>query len=56
MVGNKARVERSIAESFLLKEITYFSSVYFVEEHNVDALILRYNVDEEPPLNDIKFF
>jgi hypothetical protein len=56
MVGNKARVERSIVESFLLKEITYFSSVYFVEEHNVDALILRYNVDEEPPLNDIKFF
>jgi hypothetical protein len=40
MVGNKARVEGSIAESFLLKEITYFSGVYFVEEHNVNALIL----------------
>jgi hypothetical protein len=39
MVGNKATVEVSIAESFLLKEITYFSSVYFTEEHNVNALI-----------------
>jgi hypothetical protein len=40
MVGNKARVEGSIVESFLLKEITYFSGVYFAEEHNVNALIL----------------
>jgi hypothetical protein len=56
MVGNKARVEGCIAESFLLKEITYFSSVYFVEEHNVNALTLRYNVDEEPPLSDLKKF
>jgi hypothetical protein len=56
VVGNKARVEGSITESFLLKEITYFSSVYFAEEHNVNALTLRYNVDEEPPLSDLKFF
>jgi hypothetical protein len=56
MVGNKARVEGSIAESFLLKEVTYFSSVYFAEEHNVNALTLRYNVDEEPPLSDLKKF
>jgi hypothetical protein len=40
MVGNKARVEGSIDESFLLKEITYFSSPYFVELHNVNALTL----------------
>jgi hypothetical protein len=40
MIGNKAIVEGSIAELFLLKEITYFSSVYFVEEYNVNALIL----------------
>jgi hypothetical protein len=46
IVGNKARVEGSIAESFLFKEITYFSSIYFAEEHNVNALTLRYNVDE----------
>jgi hypothetical protein len=56
MVSNKARVEGSIAESFLLKEITYFLSVYFTEEHNVNALTLRYNVDEEPPLSDLKIF
>jgi hypothetical protein len=56
MVGNKARVEGSIAELFLLNDITYFSSVYFAEEHNVNALTLRYNVDEEPPLNDLKNF
>jgi hypothetical protein len=31
MVGNKARVEGCIAEPFLLKEIAYFSSVYFCE-------------------------
>jgi hypothetical protein len=40
MVGNKARIEGSIAELFLLKEITYFLSVYFVEQHNVNALTL----------------
>jgi hypothetical protein len=40
MVSNKARVEGSITKSFLLKEITYFSSVYFMEEHNVNALTL----------------
>jgi hypothetical protein len=56
MAGNKAKVEGSIAESFLLKEVTYFSSVYFVEEHNVNALTLLYNVDEEPPLSDLKKF
>jgi hypothetical protein len=38
MFGNKAGVEGSIAESFLLKEITYFLSVYLIEEHNVNAL------------------
>jgi hypothetical protein len=56
MVGSKARVEGCITKSFLLKEITYFSSVYFAEEHNVNVLTLRYNVDEEPPLNDLKKF
>jgi hypothetical protein len=56
MVGNKARVDGCIAESFLLKDITYFSSVYFVEEYNVNALTLLYNFDEEPPLSDLKNF
>jgi hypothetical protein len=40
MVGYKARAECSIAKSFLLKEITYFLSIYFMEEHNVNALTL----------------
>jgi hypothetical protein len=31
MVGNRARVEGSIAEAFILKEVAYFSSVYFAE-------------------------
>jgi hypothetical protein len=52
MVSNKARV--CITESFLLKEIIYFSSIYFMEEHNVNALTLRYNIDEEPPFSDLK--
>jgi hypothetical protein len=56
MVGNKVRVAGSIAESFLLKEIAYFSSVYIVDEHNVNALTLQCNVDEEPPLSGLKNF
>jgi hypothetical protein len=40
MVCNKARVESCIVESFLLKEITYFSSVYFAKEHNVNVVTL----------------
>jgi hypothetical protein len=42
MVSNKARVEYSIAESFSLKEIIYFSGVYFVEEHN--GMLLPYDI------------
>jgi hypothetical protein len=37
MVGNRARVEGSIAKAFILKEVTYFLSVYFAEEYNVNA-------------------
>jgi hypothetical protein len=37
MVDNRARVEGCIAEAFILKEVAYFSSVYFAEEHNVNA-------------------
>jgi hypothetical protein len=29
MVGNRARVEGCINEAFTLKEVPYFSSVYF---------------------------
>jgi hypothetical protein len=33
MVHNKAKVEGCIAEEFKLKEIMYFTSVYFTEYH-----------------------
>jgi hypothetical protein len=56
MVRNKARVEGCIAKAFLLKEVSYFTSVYFAEEHNVYPPMMRYNVDEEPPVSDLKIF
>jgi hypothetical protein len=56
MVGNRARVEGSIAEAFILKEVAYFSSVYFTEEHNVNAPMVWYNIDEEPPCSDLSIF
>jgi hypothetical protein len=37
MVRNKAKVEGCITEEFKLKDIVYFSSVYFAEHHNVNA-------------------
>jgi hypothetical protein len=56
IVGNKARVEGCIIEAFTLKEVAYFLSVYFVEEHNVNAPMMRYNVDEEPPCSNLSIF
>jgi hypothetical protein len=56
MVDNRARVEGCIAEAFILNEVAYFSSVYFAEEHNVNAPTMRYNVDEEPPCSDLSIF
>jgi hypothetical protein len=44
MVHNKARVEGCIAEEFKLKEITYFTGVYFTEHHNVNAPTMWYHV------------
>jgi hypothetical protein len=56
IVGNRAMVEECIVEVFMLKEVEYFSSVYFAEEHNVNALMIWYNVDEEPPCSDLSIF
>jgi hypothetical protein len=56
MVGNRARVEGCITKAFILKEVAYFSSVYFAEEDNVNASTMRYNVDEESPCIDISIF
>jgi hypothetical protein len=39
-----------------LKEIAYFSSVYFVEHHNVNTPTLRYHVDEDIPYSDLQIF
>jgi hypothetical protein len=54
MVCNKAKIECCITEEFKLKEIAYFSSVYFVEHHNVNAPTLRYHVDEDIPYSETK--
>jgi hypothetical protein len=56
MVHNKAKVEGCIAEEFKLKEIAYFSSVYFAEHHNVNAPTMRYHVDEGIPCSDLQIF
>jgi hypothetical protein len=53
MVGNKARVEGCIAEEFKYKEIVCFTSVYFTEEHNVNAPTMRYHVHEDDPHSDL---
>jgi hypothetical protein len=56
MVGNRARVKGCIAEAFILKEVAYFSSVYFAEEHNINAPTMWYNINEEPPFSDLSIF
>jgi hypothetical protein len=56
MVQNKARVEGCIAEAFLLKEVSYSTSVYFAKEHNVYAPTIRYNVNEEHLISELKIF
>jgi hypothetical protein len=55
MVGNKRRVEGCIAEEFKYKEIASFMGLYFAEEHNVNAPVLRYHVNE-PPISDLEIF
>jgi hypothetical protein len=55
MVGNKRWVEGCIAKEFKYKEIASFTGLYFIEEKNVNALALRYHVDE-PPISDIEIF
>jgi hypothetical protein len=46
MVGNKGRVEGCIAEEFKYKEVAAFTSVYFADEHNINAPTLRYHDDK----------
>jgi hypothetical protein len=56
MVDNRVQVEGCIAEVFTLKKVAYFSSVYFAEEHNVNAPTMQYNMDKEPPYSDLSIF
>jgi hypothetical protein len=56
MVHNKARVEGCIAKVFKLKGISYFTSVYFTEHHNVNARTMGYHGDEDIPCSDLQIF
>jgi hypothetical protein len=53
MVDNKARVKSYIAEEFKIKEITYFTSVYFIEYYNVNTPTMWYHVDEDISCSDL---
>jgi hypothetical protein len=55
-VGNKARVEGCIAEKFKYKETACFTSVYFTEEHNVNAPMMRYHIHQDDPHSDLTIF
>jgi hypothetical protein len=55
-VRNKARVEGCITEEFKYKEITYFISIYFIEEHNVNAPTMRYHVHQDDTHFDLSIF
>jgi hypothetical protein len=52
-VGNNARVEGCIVEEFKYKEIAYFTSVYFPEEHNVKSSMMRYHVHQDDPCSNL---
>jgi hypothetical protein len=56
MVGNKARVKDCIIEQLKVKEIAYFTSVYFAEHHNVNARTMWYHVDEDIPCDNLQNF
>jgi hypothetical protein len=56
VVGNRARVKGSVIKAFILKEVAYFSSVYFAEEHNVNAPMMSYSIDGEPHCSDLSIF
>jgi hypothetical protein len=56
IVGNNARVEGCIVEEFKYKEIAYFTSVYFTEEHNVKVSMMRYHVHQDDPCSNLSIF
>jgi hypothetical protein len=56
IIRNKAKVNGCITEEFKLKEIMYFTSVYFTEHHNVNAPTMRYHMDEDILCSDLQIF
>jgi hypothetical protein len=55
-VCNKARVDGCIAEAFTCKEITNFSSMYFLCANNVNAPTTWYHVVRDVPLSELSMF
>jgi hypothetical protein len=55
-VRNKARVEGCIAEAFVCKEITNFSSKYISRANNANAHMTWYHIVEEVPLSELPIF
>jgi hypothetical protein len=56
IVWDKARVEGCIAETFVCKEITNFSSKYFSRVINVNAHMMWYHIVEEVLLSELSIF
>jgi hypothetical protein len=57
VVRNKAGVEGYIANAFMCKEITNFSSMYFSRAtNNVNADTTRHQIVEEVLLSELKIF
>jgi hypothetical protein len=55
-VHNKAWVEYCIAEAFMCKEITNFSSKYFSHANNVNAHTMWYHIVEDVPVSELSIF
>jgi hypothetical protein len=47
---------KELVEEFKYKEIAYFTSVYFIEEHNVNAPTMWYHVHEDNPHSGLCIF
>jgi hypothetical protein len=53
MASKMARVEGCIAEAFMCKEITNFSSMYFSHSNNMNAPTTWYHVVRDIPLSEL---
>jgi hypothetical protein len=55
-IGGCITLKDCTAEEFKVKEISYFTSVYFAEHHNVNTPTMRYHVDKDIPCSDLQIF